>query len=172
MNETIVNMTKQTENFKILEHSHTFDLDPPCCENKAANARAPEFAVSLWYAEIQDIDPVTLKPKDPDDIVGHYTAMMWRDTKDMGCAAWPVNPNGDPYHDSIWTCLYTSPVPNQMTQLQEQLPNLVQRSTTQVGRHHSMDYCCMREYPEVYNVTATGFHLHEQAFFEAFWNFD
>jgi len=46
--------------------------------------QSPENSVQRWYAEINDYKGAG-QPVDKKKPVGHYTAMIWKDTGDLGC---------------------------------------------------------------------------------------
>lgn len=77
-------------------------------------AGSPEDAVGQWYSECQMYDPQAMNsdgiPTNFKDI-GHFTQLMWKDTKKMGCneIQCPINDpsgSGKMMPGSIITCNY------------------------------------------------------------------
>jgi len=61
---------------------------------------APEAVVKVWTAESADFDYKTNRCR---GACGHYTQVVWRDTKELGCA---VARRGN---REIWVCEYAPP---------------------------------------------------------------
>jgi len=75
-----------------LEHAADGDEDDPQGENLWAGTRgaySPEQMVGLWIEEKKDYRPGPIpavsRTGDFED-VGHYTQLVWRDTRRVGCA--------------------------------------------------------------------------------------
>lgn len=68
-------------------------------------AYAPEAMVGLWVAEKKDyragVFPNNSKSGDVEN-VGHYTQLIWRDTRQVGCAA------ATGQHEEFLVCRYSS----------------------------------------------------------------
>jgi pathogenesis-related protein 1 len=62
----------------------------------------PQQIVNGWAAESKDYDHRTNRCK-PDRICGHYTQIVWRDTKEVGCG---VARGGG---REVWVCEYWPP---------------------------------------------------------------
>jgi pathogenesis-related protein 1 len=60
----------------------------------------PQQIVNGWAAEAKDYDLATNRCKE-DHICGHYTQIVWRDTKQVGCA---VARGGN---REVWVCEYS-----------------------------------------------------------------
>jgi hypothetical protein len=73
-----------------LEHSRTDHG-----ENLAAAAPAlsPSEAVSIWLEERQDWDAATKRCR-ADRTCAHYTQLVWRETREVGCASRPCEGGG------------------------------------------------------------------------------
>lgn len=85
---------------------------PPGGENLGAGGDA-EGTVGRWYAEIEDCDWSTgcQKPTKVGKMVGHFTAMAWKNTNTLGCATATItegNMKGYPY----FVCRYGDTPPN------------------------------------------------------------
>jgi uncharacterized protein YkwD len=62
-----------------------------------------------WYSEIQYTSPYGLADStsdsvDPDETVGHYTAIVWKSTTKLGCGTARMVLNGN--EGDIWVCQY------------------------------------------------------------------
>jgi len=137
----------------ILDHSKTFENQPASGENKAVGAAMPEFNVALWYLEIRNIGKTEHKSMNGEP-VGHYTSMIWKSAKDVGCGlCYPKIQNAfskgkKDAGDFLWTCQYSNPAPNDMMSMDDNLPDMSKPLAK------SMDECCEMVYPEFYdNVT-------------------
>jgi uncharacterized protein YkwD len=62
----------------------------------------PQQIVNGWVDEFRDYDLASNRCK-PDRMCGHYTQIVWRDTKELGCA---VAHGG---RREIWVCEYYPP---------------------------------------------------------------
>ena len=81
-------------------------------ENLAANTATDQFTaqdvVDLWAAEATYYDYAS---NGCDDVCGHYTQLVWRDTAAVGCAV-RICPDGLeqwPQGREIWVCRYSPP---------------------------------------------------------------
>jgi len=168
--------TKKQQEACILKHAKPFDLDPISGENKAVGVAMPEINVAMWYMEIENVDPMTQKQAGEDPI-GHYTSMIWKDTKDIGCGlCYPVFQNeftigkeyaGNPDEPQfLWTCHYSNKPPNDKLLVWESLPDLRDSNGRDGKNARTMDQCCEMIYPEFYdNVTKLQPQIHENSDF-------
>jgi pathogenesis-related protein 1 len=62
----------------------------------------PERVVNMWGEEVKDYDYATNRCK-PGKVCGHYTQVVWRNTKQVGCGV--ARGNGT----EIWVCNYNPP---------------------------------------------------------------
>jgi pathogenesis-related protein 1 len=62
----------------------------------------PQQIVNGWAAERKDFDYATNQCR-PSHICGHYTQIVWRDTRELGCA---VARGGN---REVWVCEYSPP---------------------------------------------------------------
>jgi hypothetical protein len=73
-----------------------------------AGAFSPEQMVGLWIAEKRNYRPGPIpnvsRTGDFED-VGHYTQVVWRDTRRVGCALAPGRTSAD---DDVLVCRYSS----------------------------------------------------------------
>jgi len=85
-------------------------------ENLAAAAppsdEPPSWAVELWASEAADYDYATNSCA-PNQVCGHYTQLVWRDTTSVGCAT-RICSTGSPFGGSfptwqLWVCNYDPP---------------------------------------------------------------
>ncbi|RWS04098.1 pathogenesis-related protein 1-like protein [Dinothrombium tinctorium] len=80
-------------------------------ENLAAGYRTCEKVVDAWYNEKKDYTEPKFTPK-----VGHYTQLIWKSTKKIGCATAPHCKFG-----SVTVCNYYPPG-NMYGQFEENAP--------------------------------------------------
>jgi len=76
-----------------LVHADSYHIPPPggpCGENLAwaSNGITSEQAVDMWYNEVNDCaNPLPgCQDPQPGKMTGHFTAMVWKGAKTMGCA--------------------------------------------------------------------------------------
>jgi pathogenesis-related protein 1 len=81
------------------EHSHAAGLGENIYEITGARA-TPEQVVNSWASELRDYDYRTNRCR---GVCGHYTQIVWRDTKEVGCG---VAAGGD---REVWVCNYSPP---------------------------------------------------------------
>lgn len=62
----------------------------------------PQQVVNVWAGEAEDYDHATNRCK-PGRMCGHYTQLVWRDTKEVGCS---VARGGN---REVWVCEYYPP---------------------------------------------------------------
>eukprot|EP00494_Astrolonche_serrata_P029669 UN29936 len=63
------------------DHSDSYENTPPSGENLAMGYYSPERATEAWYNEISDYQ----QNGQHTGVVGHYTALIWKTTGDLGC---------------------------------------------------------------------------------------
>lgn len=63
---------------------------------------SPQQVVNAWAAEAADYGAAANTCK-PGKMCGHYTQIVWRDTKQMGCAAAQAG------NREVWVCEYSPP---------------------------------------------------------------
>merc|ERR1719329_1459591 len=88
-----------------LHHADSYHIPPPggpCGENLAwaSNGITPEQAVQMWYDEVNDCatPPPGCQQPQPGKMTGHFTAMVWKGARTMGCA---ISNNGQ-YSGCRW----------------------------------------------------------------------
>lgn len=89
--------------------TNSYALTPMSGENVAVGTKSPEEAVELWYNEINDPGYTPGVSPDLQPGTGHYTAMMWSDTRKLGCAQRPCS-DGSP--KPVHVCHYAYGAPN------------------------------------------------------------
>ena len=57
-----------------------------CAYGEQKDCLSCEEIVQAWYDEEADYDYDTGKPKTPDAVIGHFTQLIWKATKDLGMA--------------------------------------------------------------------------------------
>jgi len=67
-----------------LEHTKSYEMTPSSAENLAAGSNAL-LATTAWYDEII-LDGYTWPGEKTLKVSGHYTVMVWKDTKKLGCS--------------------------------------------------------------------------------------
>jgi hypothetical protein len=65
-------------------------------------ARRPSFVVGSWAGESKDYDERRFRCA-AGAVCGHFTQIVWRDTKEVGCGV----ANGN--NSEFWVCYYTPP---------------------------------------------------------------
>lgn len=60
----------------------------------------PEQVVDSWGGEIRDYDAATNRCA-PGKVCGHYTQVVWRDSREIGCAMAQCEDKGQ-----VWVCRY------------------------------------------------------------------
>merc|ERR1719282_2278256 len=88
-------------------------MSPRAGENLAIGLAAPERAAAAWYNEL--LDPGYVAGDWGSDAiaagVGHYTALIWKATKKLGCASC-VSTGPDEDTRTVWACQYADDAPN------------------------------------------------------------
>lgn len=77
-----------------MTHSKSYNVEPPAgpaAENLAMNmpTRDPAGMVAAWYNEIKDCGPFPGCATGAQGVVGHFTTMIWKGAKELGCATVP-----------------------------------------------------------------------------------
>lgn len=75
-----------------MQHSDSYGLAPPLGpsgENLALGHSTVESATSDWYNEVVDCKtlPGCESPKSSGQQVGHFTALIWKGAKSLGCGS-------------------------------------------------------------------------------------
>merc|ERR1712151_1175578 len=86
--------------------SSSYSLIPGRGENVAAGQKKPEDAVGDWYNEIWEPGYV---PGTKGTGTGHYTALIWKMTKEVGCAQ---NECYETLPNPVHVCHYGNQPPN------------------------------------------------------------
>jgi len=81
------------------EHSHAPNLGENLFEIRGAPASSKQV-VDSWASEARNYDYQSNRCR---GVCGHYTQIVWRDTKEVGCA---VAARGE---REVWVCNYTPP---------------------------------------------------------------
>jgi pathogenesis-related protein 1 len=84
---------------KQFEHNPKSPYGENLFEIEGANAK-PADVVNDWASEAKDYDYATNKCR---KVCGHYTQVIWRDTKEVGCG---VARGGN---REVWVCEYNPP---------------------------------------------------------------
>lgn len=94
-----------------LHHSDSYAMDPRAGENLALGLASPERAAAAWYNEL--VQPGYVAGEWGADAigagVGHYTALIWKGTKKLGCASCASEKAGGKI---VWACQYAEEAPN------------------------------------------------------------
>lgn len=105
-------------------------------------SRSGKDAVDEWYCEINayDFDNPAVRggvtfgcDNNPDKVTGHFTQVVWRDTKRMGCARNTCSLGGNT--GTLWACEYDPPGnfnANQSGVLNQNVPRPLQGLATRV----------------------------------------
>ncbi len=83
-----------------MEHSQSRDFGENIAWGNTPGS--PELVVELWAQERDDYDYAT-NTCTPGKMCGHYTQLVWRDTREVGCAVAACE-GGE-----VWVCNYTPP---------------------------------------------------------------
>ena len=67
--------------------------------NKSPDSK---MVVDAWGSEIKDYDYAT-NTCNPNKVCGHYTQVVWRDTKEVGCGVAYCG------KEQVWVCNYSPP---------------------------------------------------------------
>lgn len=94
------------------EHSDSYDNTPSSGENLAQGYSSLESATEAWYDEIDDYNPNS----NFNSGTGHYTAMIWESTGDLGCG---ICDQSSP----IYVCQYANSAPNMLGQYGNNVPS-------------------------------------------------
>jgi len=118
--------------------TNSYKVTPMSGENVAAGSTSPEKAVELWYNEITKPGYKPGVRPGYQSGTGHYTAMMWAQSKYLGCAQKPCL-NGNPKH--VHVCHYALSAPNSGED-QDYWDNLPKTNTPSA----SEETCCQTMY--------------------------
>jgi len=91
-----------------LQHSDSYKMNPSSGENLAAGPGSVEEAVKMWYDEVADCGNMPGCNDGKKGVVGHFTAMVWKSTTELGCAVNPTGWKGYP----LYVCHYANEAPN------------------------------------------------------------
>jgi len=92
-----------------LKHSKSYSETPSSGENLAAGSATIRGAVEQWYEEVSDCKHFPGCEKGEEGkVVGHFTAMVWKSTKLLGCARNAKGWKGYP----LYICRYAEDAPN------------------------------------------------------------
>ncbi len=101
--EHLASVAQGWANTLLAKHQFTHSSDARYGENLfnvAGAAATPAVAVKVWASESRNYDYATNSCR---GICGHYTQIVWRDTKSVGCA---VARGGG---REVWVCNYDPP---------------------------------------------------------------
>ena len=85
----------------IFEHSDSYSIPPPAGpagENLAEGYATGTAATDAWYSEISNWAFVPGDGTGNSGTTGHFTAMVWKGVKKLGCGLYPST--------RIWVCRY------------------------------------------------------------------
>lgn len=78
-----------------MQHADSYSLSPPQGENLAMNM--PSFdipgRVRAWYTEVDDCASLPGCEQSTGGAVGHFTALVWKGAKELGCGHATANGN-------------------------------------------------------------------------------
>lgn len=114
--------------------SNSYDLKPMSGENVAAGQKSPEGAVQDWYEEISKYQAGSKATHE----TGHYTALMWKTTRSLGCAQAPCSQY---QHNPVHVCHYSNAPPNY-----GDVPEFVVNVPQSPAPVETEDTCCDRVY--------------------------
>jgi hypothetical protein len=135
---------------KLIPTANPALLSLPAGENLHMGLRSPEEVGQLWHTEVdtaangQGYIPNTVAQDSQyaESPVDHYTAMIWRDSTEIGCAFCQAN---DVDKSMIWGCHYVREASN-VGNLQAYIANVPQSSVLSDAAA-----CCA----QVYNTSIT-----------------
>lgn len=81
----------------VFKHSKSYNIPPPAGpagENLAIGQDSLEAATQAWYGEIKDCGPMPGCVKGKTGVVGHFTSMIWKGVKEIGCGIGKSNWRG------------------------------------------------------------------------------
>lgn len=121
-----------------LMHSKSYKMTPQAGENLALGQSSAEHATAAWYNEITDpgYTPGTWGQQALSAGTGHYTALIWKSTRKLGCTNCSSGQGR-----RVWACQYSEDAPNSGNQA-KWLQNVPQ-STAPTGTPKS---CCAKIY--------------------------
>jgi len=91
-----------------LQHSDSYKMNPSSGENLAAGPGSVAEGVKMWYDEVADCGNMPGCTEGKKGVVGHFTAMVWKSTTELGCAVNPTGWKGYP----LYVCHYANEAPN------------------------------------------------------------
>merc|ERR1719469_218212 len=99
-----------------LKHAKSYDETPSSGENLAAGYGSIAAAIKGWYDEVKDCTTMPgCKPAKKGGVIGHFTAMVWSSSTELGCAVNPTGWMGRP----VYVCRYALSAPNFQSQYQK-----------------------------------------------------
>jgi len=78
-------------------HSRSYNIKPPAGpagENLAMGQDSLEAATHAWYGEVKDCGPMPGCKEGKTGVVGHFTSMIWKGVKEIGCGIGKANMGG------------------------------------------------------------------------------
>merc|ERR1719414_2322611 len=117
-------------------------MTPQAGENLAIGYASPEWAAAAWYNELLDPGYVAgLWGTDALEAgVGHYTALIWKGTKKLGCKSCASEEAGGRI---VWACQYAEEAPNSGAQ-QAWMDNVPQGDSLE----ETPETCCAQVYSD------------------------
>ena len=85
----------------VFEHSDSYDIPPPAGpagENLGEGFTSGTAVTDAWYSEISNWAFVPGDGTGSTGTTGHFTAMIWKGDKELGCGLYPPT--------LIWVCRY------------------------------------------------------------------
>jgi len=91
-----------------LKHSNSYAETPSSGENLAAGYSTIAQAIKGWYDEVTACGPMPGCTDKATGVVGHFTAMVWKASTQLGCARNPIGWQNRP----VYVCRYAASPPN------------------------------------------------------------
>jgi hypothetical protein len=91
----------------VFKHSSSYKIAPPAGpagENLAMGHRSIEAADAAWYSEVKNCGPFPGCKSGSNGITGHFTAMIWKGVKEIGCGIY-INKSKRPWK-RLYVCRY------------------------------------------------------------------
>jgi len=108
-NQNLANQAQNHANKCVFSHSNSYSAGIRAGENLATGTDIG-MAAWMWYTEYTQQNPATGGSK-----TGHFTAMVWKQTKELGCG---ICRNGK----GVIVCHYANSAPNMMGQYGANVP--------------------------------------------------